>query len=43
MDSHKGVVFEAVVDKIYPLMNERSKSFKVDLPLFLNLLLYFPT
>ena len=30
MDSHKGVVFEAVVDKIYPLMNERSKSFKVD-------------
>jgi RND family efflux transporter MFP subunit len=30
MDSYKGQVFEAVVEKIYPLMNERSKSFTID-------------
>jgi len=30
MDSYKGKSFEAVISKIYPLMNERSKSFKVE-------------
>lgn len=30
MDSYKGTVFEAVVVKINPLMNERSKSFTVE-------------
>ncbi|HVD98955.1 MAG TPA: efflux RND transporter periplasmic adaptor subunit [Cytophagaceae bacterium] len=30
MDSYKGKVFEAKVNKIYPMMNERSRSFKVD-------------
>ena len=30
MDSYKEQVFEAVIDKVYPLMNEKSKSFKVD-------------
>lgn len=30
MDSYKGQVFEAVVEKINPLMNERSRSFTVD-------------
>ena len=30
MDSYKQQVFEAVIDKVYPLMNEKSKSFKVD-------------
>jgi multidrug efflux pump subunit AcrA (membrane-fusion protein) len=30
MDSYKGMVFEAVVDKIIPLMNERSKSFTIE-------------
>lgn len=30
MDSYKGQVFEAVVEKINPLMNERSKSFTVE-------------
>jgi multidrug efflux pump subunit AcrA (membrane-fusion protein) len=30
MDSYKGQVFEAVVEKINPLMNERTKSFTVD-------------
>lgn len=30
MDSHKGFVFEAIVEKIYPIMNEQSKSFKLD-------------
>ena len=30
MDSYKGATFEAVIEKIYPLMNEKSKSFKVD-------------
>lgn len=29
MDSYKGQVFEAVVEKIEPLMNDRSKSFTV--------------
>lgn len=29
MDSYKGVVFEALVDKIEPLMNEQSRSFTV--------------
>lgn len=30
MDSYKNQVFEAEVSKIYPLMNERTKTFKVD-------------
>jgi HlyD family secretion protein len=30
MDSYKGAVFEGVVTKINPLMNERSKSFTVE-------------
>ena len=30
MDSHKGQVYEAVVKKIYPLMDQKSKSFKID-------------
>lgn len=30
MDSYKGQVFEAVVEKINPLMSERSKSFTID-------------
>jgi len=30
MDSHKGQVFEAIVKKIYPLMDQKSKSFKID-------------
>jgi multidrug efflux pump subunit AcrA (membrane-fusion protein) len=35
MDSYKGKVFEAVVNKIYPLMNQKLKSFKVD-AVFIN-------
>lgn len=30
MDSYKGQVFEATVDKIYPIMNERSRTFKIE-------------
>lgn len=30
MDSYKGQVFEAAVTKIYPMMNERSKTFTVE-------------
>jgi multidrug efflux pump subunit AcrA (membrane-fusion protein) len=30
MDSYKGQVFEAIVSKIYPIMNERSKTFLVE-------------
>ena len=30
MDSYKGRVFEAVVDKIYPIMQERSRTFKIE-------------
>ena len=30
MDSYKGQVLEAVVDKIYPIMNERSRTFMVE-------------
>ena len=30
MDSYKGQVFEAVIEKIDPLMNERSRSFTVE-------------
>lgn len=30
MDSYKGKVYEAVVSKIYPIMNERSKTFLVE-------------
>ncbi len=35
MDSYKGQVFEAMVEKINPLMNERSKTFTVD-AVFIN-------
>mgnify|MGYP000449804770 FL=1 len=30
MDSYKGIVFEAVLDKIYPMMNERTRTFKAE-------------
>lgn len=30
MDSYKGQVFDAVVDKIYPIMEERSRTFKIE-------------
>jgi HlyD family secretion protein len=30
MDSYKGQVFEAVIDKIYPIMEERSRTFKIE-------------
>ena len=30
LDSYKGQVFHAIVSKIYPIMNERSKTFLID-------------
>jgi RND family efflux transporter MFP subunit len=30
MDSYKGKVYEATVDKIYPIMDERSRTFKIE-------------
>ena len=30
MDSYKGQVFDAVIDKIYPIMDERSRTFKIE-------------
>ena len=30
LDSYKNQVFEATVDKIYPIMNERSRTFKIE-------------
>ena len=30
LDSYKGKVFNAIVSKIYPIMNERSKTFLID-------------
>jgi HlyD family secretion protein len=30
LDSYKGKVFEATVDKIYPIMDERSRTFKIE-------------
>jgi multidrug efflux pump subunit AcrA (membrane-fusion protein) len=30
LDSYKGQVFEATVDKIYPIMDERSRTFKIE-------------
>jgi HlyD family secretion protein len=30
LDSHKGKTFKAVIERIYPYMNERSKTFTVD-------------
>jgi multidrug efflux pump subunit AcrA (membrane-fusion protein) len=30
MDSYKGKAFEAIVDKIYPIMDERSRTFKIE-------------
>jgi HlyD family secretion protein len=30
LDSYKNKVFEAVIDKIYPIMDERSRTFKIE-------------
>lgn len=30
LDSYRGRAFEAVVEKIYPIMNEKSRSFTID-------------
>jgi HlyD family secretion protein len=30
MDSYKGVTFEAIVSKIFPIMDERSRTFKIE-------------
>jgi len=30
MDSYKGIAFEAVVSKIFPIMDERSRTFKIE-------------
>jgi multidrug efflux pump subunit AcrA (membrane-fusion protein) len=30
MDSYKGEVFDAIVDKIYPIMDERSRTFTIE-------------
>lgn len=30
MDSYKGKIFEATVDKIFPIMDERSRTFKIE-------------
>jgi HlyD family secretion protein len=30
MDSYKGLVFDAIVSKIYPIMDERSRTFKLE-------------
>jgi len=30
MDSYKGEVFDAIVDKIYPIMDEQSRTFKIE-------------
>ena len=30
MDSHKGESYEAVIEKIYPIMNERTRTFKAE-------------
>ncbi|MGL2986881.1 efflux RND transporter periplasmic adaptor subunit [Flavobacterium sp. RSSA_27] len=30
MDSYKGVVFDAIVSKIFPIMDERSRTFKIE-------------
>jgi HlyD family secretion protein len=30
LDSYKGKTFDAVVDKIYPIMDERSRTFKIE-------------
>jgi multidrug resistance efflux pump len=30
MDSYKGEVFDAIVDKIYPIMDERSRTFMIE-------------
>jgi len=30
MDSYKGIVFDAIISKIYPIMVERSRTFKVE-------------
>ena len=30
MDSHKGEVYEGVIEKIYPIMNERTRTFKAE-------------
>ena len=30
LDSYKGKVFEAIINKIYPIMDERSRTFKIE-------------
>ena len=30
LDSYKNQVFEAILDKIYPIMDERSRTFKIE-------------
>ena len=30
LDSYKGTAFDAIVDKIYPIMDERSRTFKIE-------------
>jgi HlyD family secretion protein len=30
LDSYKGIIFDAVVNKIYPIMDERSRTFKIE-------------
>ncbi len=42
MDSYKGQVFEATVVKIYPTMNERSKSFSVEAEFLTEPLVLYP-
>ncbi len=42
MDSHKNETFEAVLKRILPIMNERSKSFTVEAEFMGNLPLLYP-
>lgn len=42
MDSYKGKVFEAKVSKIYPFMNERSKTFLIEATFSKQPLLLYP-
>jgi hypothetical protein len=30
LDGYKGEVFEAIVDKIFPIMDARSRTFKIE-------------
>jgi RND family efflux transporter MFP subunit len=42
MDSYKGKVYEAIIDKINPIMNERSRSFKLEARFITRPLILFP-